>query len=510
VTLPIGRVFIIGAGPGDPGLITSRGLRLLAQADVVVYDAVVEPVLRWARPDAERIAVGTAAEDDTAQAAISMLLAEKARDGLLVARLKWGDPYVFDSGGKEAMFLHEQRIGFEVVPGVPAAIGSSAYAGIPSTYPGAGDAFVLLRGQENRSGRMPDVNWKALAALDGTIASFAGGPTVAGILQQLTDNGMAPGTPVALIQQGTLPSQQTTTGTIATMLAAAAEGESAAGLLVVGKVAGLRDHLRWFDERPLFGRRIVVTRSPEQAPELVDALEALGATAVQAPTIRIVPPEDPEALDRAAASVDDYQWIVFESAGSATRFLNALTRGPRDLRALGRVSICAIGPSTADRLAAAGIRADVVTPEAGPERLGEAMARFAPVDGKRVLVVRPDLLRDVVSQELTRQGATVSDLVAYRTEPVSADSPRAQGLYRQLLEGRVDAVTFTSPTALRRFAAMIGDEQAADLLNTTTVVTIGPVTAAAALEMGIDAPIVPATYTVAGLVQALVDRFRER
>jgi uroporphyrinogen III methyltransferase/synthase len=510
VTFPIGRVFIIGAGPGDPGLITSRGLRLLAQADVVVYDTAVEPVLRWARPDAERIAVGTPAEHDTAQAAISMLLAEKARDGLLVARLKWGDPFVFDSGGKEAMFLHEQRIAFEVVPGVPAAIGSSAYAGIPATYPGAGDALVLLRGQENSSDRMPQVNWKALADLDGTIASFAGGPAVAGILQQLLDNGMAPDTPAALIRQGTLPSQQTTTGTVASLLAAAAEGEPTAGLLVIGKVAGLRDHLRWFDERPLFGRRIVVTRSPEQAPELVDALEALGAQAVQAPTVRIVPPEDPEALDRAASAVDQYDWIVFESAGAATRFLNALTRGPRDLRALGRVSVCAIGPSTADRLAAAGIRADVVTAEAGPDRLGEAMARFAPLEGQRVLVVRPDLLRDVVSQELTRQGADVSDLVAYRTEPVSPDSPRAQDLYRQLLEGRIDAVTFTSPTALRRFAVMIGEEQAADLLNTTTVVAIGPVTAAAALEMGIEAPIVPATYTVTGLVQALVDRFRAR
>jgi uroporphyrinogen III methyltransferase/synthase len=191
VTFSIGRVFIIGAGPGDPGLITSRGLRLLGQADVVVYDTAVEPVLRWARPDAERIAVGTPAEHDTAQAAISMLLAEKARDGLLVARLKWGDPFVFDSGGKEAMFLHEQRIPFEVVPGVPAAIGFSAYAGIPATYPGAGDTFVLLRGQENSAAHMPSVNWKALASLDGTIASFAGGPAVVGVLQQLIDNGMS-------------------------------------------------------------------------------------------------------------------------------------------------------------------------------------------------------------------------------------------------------------------------------------------------------------------------------
>jgi len=502
-------VFIIGAGPGDPGLITTRGLRLLSQADVVVYDTIVEPVLRWARVDAERIAVGASTEDDTAQTAISMLLAEKAREGLLVARLKWGDPFVFDSGGKEAMFLHEQRIPFDIVPGVPAALGSSAYAGIPVTYPGAGDTLVLLRGQENASVKVPDVDWKALAGIDGTITSFAAGATVLGILQRLLDHGMPRDTPVAVIGQGTLPSQRTMTGTIGTMAAALAEGEAIAGLLIIGKVAGLRDHLRWFDERPLFGRRIVVTRSPEQAPELVEALEALGAQAVLAPTIRIVPPEDPEAVDRAAATVDDYDWVVFESAGAATRFLTALTRGPRDLRALGRVSICALGPSTADRLAAAGIRADVVAPEVGPERLSDAMSRFAALDGKRVLVVRPDLLRDVVNQQLAELGASVTDLVAYRTEPVPADSPRAQDLYRQLLEGRIDAVTFTSPTALRRFAVMIGEEQAVDLLNTTTVVAIGPVTAAAALEMGVNAPIVPSSYTVAGLVQALVDRFRQ-
>lgn len=506
MTFPTGRVFIIGAGPGDPGLITARGLRLLGQADVVVYDTAVEAVLRWARPDAERIAVGTPAERDVAQAAISMLLAEKAREGSLVARLKWGDPFVFDSGAKEAMFLHEQRIPFEVVPGVPAALGSSAYAGIPATYPGAGDTLVLLRGQENASDTVPDVNWKALVGLDGTLACCASGPAVQAVLQKLVDHGGSPDTPVALVARGTQPSQETITGTVGSMLASTADRELGPGLLVVGKVAGLRDHLRWFDERPLFGRRIVVTRSPEQAPELVEALEALGAQAVQASTFRIAPPEDPEAVDRAAASVDSYDWVVFESAGAATRFLTALTRGPRDLRALGRVSICAIGPSTAERLAAAGIRPDVVAHESGPERLSDAMASFAPLAGQRILVVRPDVLRDLVGQELTRSGAMVVDLVAYRTEPVSPDSAGAQDLYRQLLDGRIDAVTFTSPTALRRFAVMIGTEQAVDLLNTTTVVVIGPVTAAAAIEMGIEAPLVPATYTVAGLVQVLVER----
>src|SRR6187399_92518 len=317
-----GRVYIIGAGPGDPGLITARGLRLLSEADVVVYDRVVEPVLRWARADAERIAAGAPAERDTAQDAISMLLAEKARDGHTIARLKWGDPFVFDSGAKEALFLHEQGIPFEVVPGVPAAIGGTAYAGIPITYPDAGDTLVLVRGAEDESGRLPDVDWEALARIDGTFVCFVGGRLVPLVLQRLLDNGVPPEQTAALIYHGTRPAQRTVTGSIAELCEQTSlEHSPESALLVVGEVAGLREHLRWFDERPLFGRRIVVTRSPEQARELAEHLEALGAQALLAPTFRIIPPEDPEAMDRAAASVDDYQWVLFESASAVMRFL---------------------------------------------------------------------------------------------------------------------------------------------------------------------------------------------
>ena len=504
----MGRVFIIGAGPGDPGLITARGVRLLAEADVVVYDRMVEPVLRWARPDAERIAAGAPAERDTAQDAISMLLAEKARDGHTVARLKWGDAFVFDSGAKEALFLHEQGISFEVVPGVPSAIGASAYAGIPVTYPGAGDALVLVRGQEDEAGALPDVDWQALSAIDGTVACYAGGRLVPALLQRLLENGAEADSPAALIYRGTLPGQRTLVGTIGTLFeATSGEATPEPALLIVGQVVGLREHLRWFDERPLFGKRIVITRSPEQASELVDALETLGAQAIPAPTFRVAPPEDPEAVDRAAASVDEYDWVVFEAASTVTRFLAALTRGPRDLRALGRVHLCAIGPSTGDRLTAAGIRPDVVVPEASPESVADAMTGVAPIDGRRVLIVRPDHVHGALASDLERHGASVTDLIAYRTAPASPDSPGAQDLYRRLLDGHIDAVTFTSPTALRRFAVLIGEEQAADLLNTTTVVTIGPVTAAAAAEMGVRAPLVARSYTVDGLVQALVDHF---
>jgi uroporphyrinogen III methyltransferase/synthase len=506
-------VFIIGAGPGDPGLLTVRGVRLLAMADVVVYDRAVEAALRWARPDAERIGAGAPAERETAQDAISMLLAEKARDGHTVARLKWGDPFVFDSGGKEALFLYEQGVPFEIVPGVPVAVGATAYAGVPITYPGAGDAVVLLRGHEGEIDSTPDVDWSALARIEGTIVCYVGERLAPRVLESLLAAGLDSDQPAALIYQGTLPGQRTITGTALELLERLSGADAAAAgtaLLVVGEVAALRDHLRWFDDRPLFGKRIVVTRSPEQAGALVDELENLGAEAIVAPTFRIGPADDPEAVERAAARLDKYRWVVFESATAVTRLLSALTRGPRDLRAFGGVSVCAIGPSTAERLRASGIKPDVIVPEVRVENIGEAISAAGPIKGQPVLVVRPDHLRETLAADLAARGAEVTDLVAYRTAPESPDSPAVQDLYRMLLEGQIHAVTFTSPTAVRRFCTLFGKEQAADLLGTTVVAAIGPVTAAAAKELGIRATVVPDTYTIDALVAALVARLRPR
>lgn len=502
-----GRVCIIGAGPGDPGLISVRGQRLLGEADVVVYDRAAETLLRWARPEAERLEVGAPAEQETAQDAISMLLAEKAREGLMVARLKWGDAFVFDSGAREALFLHEQGVPFEVVPGIPAAVGATAYAGIPISYPGGADAVVLLRGREADTDALPDVDWNAIAGVEGTIVCYVGGRLTGLVMRALLSHGVPASRPAALVHRGTLTSQHTTTGTLAQLCElTGAAGSSDPGLLVVGEVAGLRDHLRWFDERPLFGRRIVVTRSREQAWDLCERLEALGAHAIEAPTFRLAPPEDPEAVERAAASADSYDWIVFESANAVGRFVGSLLRGPRDLRALGRVSLCAIGPSTAERLESFGFKPDVVVPEFGAEGFGDTIQARQPLQGLRVLLVRPDHLRDTLATELSRRGAAVTDLVAYRTVAESPDTPAAQELYRLLLDGAIDAVTFTSPTGVRRFADLFGHEQAADLLNTTIVASIGPVTAAAAAELGIRTSLMPETYTLDALVQTLVER----
>lgn len=507
-----GRVIFIGAGPGDPGLLTTRGLSVLADADVVVYDRVVAPLLKLARPDAERIEVGAPAEGAVAQDAIAMLVADKAREGLLVARLKWGDPFLFSGGAKEALFLHEQNLPFEVVPGVPVAFGS-AYAGVPLSYPGGNDALILLRGHEATREDAPDVHWEALASLDGTIAAYASAQQALAIIRKLVAAGRPATQSAALVFDATLASQRVLSGTLGELTAQLEAGDldHASGLLIVGEVAGLRDHLRWFDRRPLFARRIVVTRSLDRARELSERLQSLGAQAIEAPTFRLIPAEDPEAIERAAASVQQFQWVVCESANSAHRFLKALLSGSRDLRALGGVKVAAVGPSTADQFRVAGLSPDVVMPEVSEDATCDAIAAQGPIAGARVLVLRPDhgrseRNREGLAAELRRRGADVQDLIVYRTAPEAPESAAAQELYRQLLEGRIDAVTFTSPTAVQRFADLIGRDQAADLLNTTVVVTIGPVTAAAAHGLGVTSPVVADTYTVEGLVEALVRR----
>jgi len=274
-------VYIIGAGPGAPDLITLRGYRVLQKADVVIFDHLVHPdLLSIAPAHAERIDVGSAAPEARDQDAICYLLAEKAREGKRVARLKWGDPFLFDQGGEEALFLHEQGVRFEVVPGVPHAIGATAYAGVPITYPGAGDTVTFVRGHEDEGREKAKIDWTALAALDGTIVSWAGPQQLPKMLSQLIEHGRSPEEPAAIILKGTLSSQKTMTGTLSSLLEVIKEEPIGAALLIVGKVVNFRDHLRWFDSRPLFGRRALVMHSKEQPDELADLLRAQGAEVI--------------------------------------------------------------------------------------------------------------------------------------------------------------------------------------------------------------------------------------
>ena len=505
-------VYLIGAGPGDPGLITVRGQQYLASADVVLYDHLVHPrLLHHARADAEKIDVGVTAPQPLEQEAICYLLAEKAREGKIVARLKWGDPFVFNHGGSEALFLHEQGVRFEVVPGIPAGVGVPSYAGVPITYSGGGDTVTFVRGHEDEGKAPATIDWASLAALDGTLVCYAGSQQLPDILSELISNGRPADESAAIVYEGTLPTQETIVGSlgeIAQSLRRSVDRRPA--VLIVGRVVALREHLRWFDARPLFGKRVLVTRPREQAAELVDRLEAMGAEAIEAPMIQIVPPDDYGPLDDACARVATFDWIIFSSAVAVDAFIGRLLKTPLDLRALGRVKLCVVGPATAERLARHGLKVDLTPAEYRSEAVIHAISKNGDVRGLKILLPHADIGRELIAEELRKKGADVTEVVAYRTIATELDGDGQPDVYRMLLERRLDVVTFASPSAVRSFVGALGREPAADLLQTTIVASIGPVTAEAASQHKIQTTIMPESYTVPALVDAIVDYFRKR
>lgn len=506
-------VYLIGTGPGDAGLITVLGLDRLRDADVVVYDHLVPTrLLKHARPGAELIDVGASAPQPMALEAISYLLLEKAREGKVIARLKWGDPFVFDRGGEEALFLHENVVPFEVVPGIPAGLGVPAYAGIPVTYPGGGNTITLVRGHEDESRSVPDVDWASLAKIDGTVICYVGAQQLLRVLDAMAAGGFASATPAVAIYNGTLPTQESVTGTITTLTEILRQGPRRrdAAILVVGRVAALREHLRWYDSRPLFGKRVLVTRPREQAAAMVDRLTAYGAQSVEVPMIRLAPPEDPSPLLDAAARVREFDWIVFTSANAVDSFMTALLDGVRDIRSLAGPRLCTTGAATAAKLASFGIKVDLVPAEFSAEAAAAAILAEGPVAGHRVLLPRADIGREIIADRLRAGGATVSEVVAYRTVIEDAQRPGDPDVYGMLLNGQIDVATFTSPSAIRNFVRLYGEEQTADLLKHTIVATIGPVTADAARDLGVDVTIQPATHTVPALVDAIAAHFATR
>jgi uroporphyrinogen III methyltransferase/synthase len=507
-----GTVFLIGAGPGNPGLITVRGMQCLAAADVVVYDHLVHPqLLRHARADAEKIDVGVAAPRPLEQEAICYLLAEKAREGRMVARLKWGDPFIFDQGGSEALFLHEQGVRFEVVPGILAGIAAASYAGVPLTYPGGGDTLTFVRGHEDEGRTPASVDWKSLASLDGTIVCYAGANQLPHLLGALLSHGRSSDDSAALIYNGTLPTQETTLGTLGEIAGKVkTSNDRRAGVLVVGRVAALREHLRWFDSRPLFGKRILITRPREQAAEFTSLLEALGAEPIEAPMIRIAPPADYGPLDQACARAGEFDWIVFASSNAVDSFIARLLASSNDLRTLRGVRLCAVGASTAERLARFGIKADLLPGESRAEGIVQAITAAGEVAGLKVLLPRSDIGREIVAEELRKRGAEVTEVIAYRTLVADPEREGEPDIYRMLLERSIDVVTFTSPSAVRNFVSVLGAEPAADLLRTTAVASIGPVTAEAAAQFNIQTTIMPAQYTIPALADAIVTHFERQ
>jgi uroporphyrinogen III methyltransferase/synthase len=480
-------VHLVGAGPGDPGLITVRGAELLRRADVVVYDRLAPPALLALAPEgAELIAAGKSpGHVELTQDQTNQLLVDKGRTAECVVRLKGGDPFVFGRGGEEAEALAAAGIPFEVVPGITSAIGAIAYAGIPVTHRGVSTHFTVVTGHENPAKEHTDVDWAALAGAGGTLVILMGAGRIGEIARRLVDGGRAPDTPVAAVRNGTRPDQTTVRATLATIGDAGVKAPSA---IVVGDVAGL--DLSWFEDRPLFGRAIVVTRAREQVSGLRVRLEELGAEVLELPAIEISP------IEFTVPDLRAYEWLVFTSPNGVRAFFHdGLAPAGLDARALAGVRLAAIGPGTAHALSARGLRADLLPERFVAESLLEAMPAPS-TPGARVLLARAEVARDVLPDGLEQRGYAVDVLPVYRTRPATPDP----ALVQRVVEGRFDAVTFTSSSTVENFCAQVDPRPDPFPL----VVTIGPVTSDTARARGLRVDAEADPHTVDGLVDTLL------
>ncbi len=498
-----GKVYLVGAGPGDPGLITVKGQQVLAEADVVVYDRLVDPELLLTAPaTAERVFVGKErGRQELSQEGINQLLKERAQQGLTVVRLKGGDPFVFGRGGEEAQALAAAGIAFEVAPGVTSAIAGPAYAGIPLTHRGVATTFTVVSGSEDPSKPGASVPWKTLAQTGGTLVVLMGWASLEQVLESLKQGGLASSTPVALVQWGTWSRQKTVTGNLDNVIDRGREAGLAPPVVaVIGEVVNLRKELAWFDQRPLFGKRVLITRSRAQASRLRLLLSEAGAQPVELPTIEVEPLADFTQMDRALARIHEYQWVIFASVNAVESVFQRLESQGKDARHLGPVTVGAIGPATAKALAARGIRADFVPSRAVSEAVLQELKQR---DWKGVSVLLPaaDIGRDELETGLAGWGARVERLAVYTNRPVTGAAQRAK---KAFAEG-IDVVTFTSSSTVSNLVNLLDGDRTG--LDASFIACIGPVTANSARDLGLRVDLEAVEHTVDGLVDCLTNYF---
>lgn len=503
--MSIGKVYLIGAGPGDPGLLTLKGKRCLAEADVVIYDYLVDQrLLTYARPQAELLYAGKKSGGDSiAQAEINQLMIERASQGQVVARLKGGDPFLFGRGGEEAEELVAAGVPFEAIPGVTSALAVPAYAGIPLTHRDYASAVAVVSGHKEVWENAPHLNWATLAGVGGTLVFLMGTRQLRNNMRRLIDYGLPADTPVALIRQGTRPDQEVLTGTVDTIAELASERRfEPPAIAVVGEVVHLRERLRWFDTKALFGRRIVVTRPRTQAAGFVELLEQQGAEIIQFPTIETVPLASYELLDTALQEMSAYDWLIFTSVNGVQYFFARLRALQLDIRSLGNVRIAAIGPATARAVETLHLRVDAIPEEYRAEALVTVLGE---VSGKRILLPRAAEARAILPTELRALGAQVNEIAVYQT--IRPQHLQTQELRALLAEGKIDLVTFTSSSTVRNFIALFADGEGTALLSKTRIGCIGPITADTAREHGLEVTIQPSTYTIPAFAAAIVEYF---
>lgn len=507
------QVYLIGAGPGDPGLITVRGAHLLELADVVVYDYLASPRLLRYCPRAEKIYVGKkAASHQVSQAQINDLLVERARSGKCVVRLKGGDPFVFGRGGEECEALVAAGIRFEVVPGITSAIAAAAYAGIPVTHRDFNSSFTLVTGHAREEasahgagpgavdGADGGLNFEVLAKLP-CVAFYMGFESLPRLCQKLLEHGMSPAMPAATIQWGTTPRQRTVASTLAELPAAVARaGLSSPAITIFGKVVQLRGTLDWFERRPLFGQTVIVTRTRQQISELSQQLEALGANVIEAPTIHLAEPEDPAVVDAALSRADEYDWIVFTSANGVSHAKERLLRRGMDARAFGHARVAAIGDATAAAIERElCLKVNLCPRQFVAEALADELIARGFVDGSRFLLLRADIARPILRDRLVEAGAAaVDDVAIYRT----LLAPELPAEVVHALEEGNPWITFTSSSTVRNFVQLLG-ASALPLLGRARIASIGPVTTSTLRELALAPTVQAATFNIAGLLTAI-------
>ena len=491
-----GKVWLVGAGPGDPGLLTLKGARALAQCDVLVYDYLASTaIVDLAPPDCDKIYVGKKAGSLTMpQDEITALIVALGKQGKKVVRLKGGDVFVFARGGEEARALHEAGVAFDIVPGITSAIAAPAYAGIPITHRDHNTSFSISSGHENPLRGGSSLDFAKLASPKQTVVLLMAMANLGGIVGELKKHGMPGDKPVAIVREGTKPTQETLVATLDTIVDEVERTHFAApAVVIIGDVVRERESIRWFDRGALFGKRVLVTRPAGQTAEFSARLWELGAEPILAPTIEIGPPDDEAAARAAVARVRDYAWVVFTSASGVHAFFDRLSEAGRDVRAFGDVKIAAIGPKTGEALATHGIRVDFMPAAYVNEAVAEGLVARTRA-GDRVLLFRAQEARDVVPEALRAAGRVCDDVAAYATHTLIDPDFTVKLVH-------ADIVTFTSSSTVSGFLANVPD--AADALRGKIVACIGPITAATAREAGITVNVVAGEFTADGLVDAL-------
>lgn len=499
-----GFVYLVGAGPGDPGLMTVRGAELLRRADVVVYDALVGvELLDLAPPNAEIIFGGKRAGDDPArQQHLNELMLEKARSGKTVVRLKGGDPYVFGRGGEEAERLADAGIPFEVVPGVSSFVAVPSYAGVPLTHRGLASRLTLVTGHENPDAESEAIDWPQLAKTPGTKVVMMGTERIGQIAETLISHGMSPSTPIAMVRWGTTGRQHSIQGTLATISEVAErEGIAPPTVAVIGEVVNLKAKLNWFEKRPLFGKRVVVTRAREQASQFTGRLRELGADVLEIPTIRLEAPTRRENIVDALLELHAYDWLVFTSANGVDKFFEYFFRQFNDLRDIGGVRIAAVGPGTAAKLKGLHLQVDVMPDESLGASIAEALSKFESVENLRICLLRAEVANPDLPRALETMGAIVDDIGLYRTVAETSDRGNASARF---LEDGADWILFTSASTVEHFDSRFDLARSVKQFPQLKLASIGPETSKRLIAAGVQPAVEASAHTLDGLTDAVL------